>query len=598
MLIKALLQYYKSMAKKGRLPLLGWCNAKAAFALELNEAGELVTILPLKTEQTRGKKVVEVPQIHEVPEQVKRSSGIAAQFLCDNAGYILGLYDAKTLPDDDKKRQKVIQRSQDSFKACADKHLAVLQSVETPVAQSVKNFFKNWSVETAHEHDVVQCWADELLKGGNCLFFVNGVFAQQDPAIRQAWEKYITDSRTDVPIMQCAVTGQYLPVARLHPVIKGVVDAQSSGASLVSFNAPAYDSYGRDGEQGLNAPVSEGAAFAYTTALNYLLADTDYVYRISDTMLVSWSEDADTTGQMILCGALGKTNVMDNNTLYSIIASWEKGKAIKFEQTEIPYDNRFYILGIAPNAARLAVRFFLQDSFGNFIKHLKEHFERLQIEGPPYAKGFMTLVDILNETVNQNSRDKKPLPILTGSTLRAILTGSSYPAALYQQVLIRLKAEAGNVNYYRAAIIKAYLLKNAKHKWEGLTVSLNETTNEKPYVLGRLFALLEHLQQAAHTSNNKELNTTIKNRYFNSACDNPASVFPVLEKLANHHLAKLSAGNKVFFEKQIGELMDKLPMEMPVLPRTFSLEEQGVFILGYYHQNQKRYAKKEENENG
>jgi len=593
MLLQALTKYYEDLAAKDGVPQRGWCRAKVSFSVEIDQDGKLLAISSLRMQRQRGKKVVDVPQIRKVPEQVKKASGIVSQFLCENAAYFFGLYDEEKMATfaAETKRTKTIQRAKDSFKACAEKHLKILRGVDSPAANAVKNFFQHWDVCHAGQNNVLQTMKKELLQGGNCLFFFCGDFVQNDPAIQAAWEEYLQQNKEGVVKRQCLVTGRLAPIARLHPVIKGVVGAQTAGASLVSFNAPAYESYGKDKEQGLNAPISEYAAFAYTTALNALLADSERVLRISDTTLVGWAEDADPNRQDLVFSCMGNETVLSNDKLYAILSSWEEGREIDYDNVRLSYDNTFYILGIAPNAARLSVRFFIKDKFGNFLRHAKEHFERTRIEKPKTEPEiYIPLWKMLGETVNQKSQDKKPLPSMAGSVLRAILTGVKYPVSLYQQILERLKAENGNVTYRKAGMIKGYLLKNGMNKWEGLTVSLNEETTEKPYVAGRLFSVFEHLQEAA----NPGINATIKDRYFNSACATPANIFPILEKLATHHLRKLEKGSRIYFEKQIGALMDKIAMEPPVLPRIFSLEEQGVFFLGYYHQTQRRYQKKEE----
>ncbi|MFR5853995.1 MAG: type I-C CRISPR-associated protein Cas8c/Csd1 [Lachnospiraceae bacterium] len=259
--------------------------------------------------------------------------------------------------------------------------------------------------------------------------------------------------------------------------------------------------------------------------------------------------------------------------------------------------NRFYILGLAPNASRLAVRFFLQDTFGGFAANLEKHQKRLEIVRPAFDdRNSLSIWSLLRETANPNSRDKKPPEPLVGALLRAVLMNALYPAELFAQTEIRLRAEH-EVSRGKAAILKAYLLRNVvelnpdNHPYkEVLQVQLNETTTYLPYRLGRLFAVLEALQLKA----NPGINATIKDRYFNSACATPAVVFPALIRLAQNHLNKLDGGVKVYYDKMITGLFNTMDESYPV---RLSLQDQGIFQIGYYHQKQKFFTKKEEQEN-
>lgn len=241
---------------------------------------------------------------------------------------------------------------------------------------------------------------------------------------------------------------------------------------------------------------------------------------------------------------------------------------------------------------RLSVRFFLRDSFGRLMKNVNAHYERLEIVRPAYAKtNILPLWAMLRETVNLNSRDKSPSPAMAGAATRAVFSGGPYPASLLEAVMLRIRAER-NITWGRAAIIKAYYLKNP-HKdcpKEVLTVSLNEASTDTAYTLGRLFSVYEAVQQAA----NPGINTTIKDKYFNSAAAMPAGIFPVLNNLYQKHLRKLDGRQRVYYDKQImtlkGILGESYPMRM-------TLAQQGSFDLGYYHQTQKRYTKKEDEKN-
>ena len=416
----------------------------------------------------------------------------------------------------------------------------------------------------------------------------------QDAQIQAAWERHYAAGDESAPVMQCLITGQTSRTALTHPSIKGVRGAQSSGASLVSFNAPAFCSYGH--EQGENAPVGEYAAFAYTTALNALLADRKHCKMLSDTTVVCWAENAGQAyadlGVMALFGVPADAGVQEEDVSRAL-ALLAKGQACEFlEQTLLP-DQHVYFLGLAPNAARLSVRFFLRDSLRQFASHIRAHEAALEIVRPGYdARESLSVWDLARETARRGSDGKysDPAAQLAGDLLRAVLTGGRYPATLLNGITLRIRAEH-TITRGKAAILKAYYTRNTSPlvPKEVLTVELNEQSCYQPYVLGRLFAVLEAVQDAA----NPGINTTIKDKYFNSACATPSVVFPTLIKLAQKHLQKLGHGSKIFYSRQLTELMGKMTQPYPA---HMTLPEQGAFEIGYYHQTQKRYEKKDKEE--
>ena len=577
MILQALVDDYEALSASGKIARPGWGPVKTSIALELTETGEISQAIFLKEKVEKGKKKVLVPKIFDLPAPVKRTVGVAANFLCDNSSYILGF--------DDKGKPK---RSLKCFAACKALHEKVLDGVESPATKAVLAFFQNWKPEKAREHPALQDYMDELLAGGNLIFRYDGQFMHEDPAIRQAWQEYY-DQSGDGPDMVCLVTGNTGPVENIHPSVKGVQGAQSSGAALVSFNAPAFCSYGK--EQNLNAPTSKYAAFAYTSALNYLIASPEYSSRVGDTTVLFWAKNGNPEYSSIFSwGIFGGTAPYNDHELRSMIQDLCKGQAVTYEETLLDPDMDFYILGLAPNAARLSVRFFLHNHFGSILQNVQAHYDRLEIVKPSFEK-FETLPvwKLLSETVNQNSREKEPVPALAGETLRAILNNTRYPATLLNGVTIRIRAER-KITWGRAAILKAYYLQNTHPDVpkEVLTVSLNPESKNPYYTLGRLFSVLEAVQSAA----NPGINATIKDRYFNSASATPSIVFPTLLNLSEKHRKKLTVGQRIYYEKQIMELLAVLGESFPV---RLSLPQQGAFQLGYYHQTQQRYQKKEEN---
>lgn len=546
--------------------------------LNLDDQGDITTVVCIKEEVTRGKKKALVPQIIQLPAPVKRTVGVTANFLCDNSSYILGA---------DKKGKP--KRSLECFQACKTLHETLLVSVEEPAARALLSFFDHWQPEKLTEHPAFAHQdMEDLLASANLIFRYRGRYLHEIPAIRQAWQDYYNNSQ-DSQQFPCLVTGKLAPVAQLHPSIKGIYGAQSSGASLVSFNAPAFCSYDR--EQGLNAPTSQYAAFAYGAALNYLIATQNT--RVGDVTLLFWAENGEEAYADALkrfgFGGGDEDDQYKEEDLKGLMESLAEGADVEWDGTRIDPNMTFYILGISPNVARLSVRFFLRNSFGQFIRSVKAHYDRLEIVRPSFDPfDNIPVWRMLKETVNPNSKEKKPAADMAGDTLRAILTNTPYPATLLNGVTLRIRADR-EMNRTRAAILKAYYLKNRNPfvPEEVLTVSLNQDSNHEAYVLGRLFSVLEAIQSDA----NPGINATIRDKYFSSASATPGVVFPTLVNLAQKHLRKLDEGKKIFYDKQLTELMSKLG---ETYPNRMNLPQQGAFQLGYYHQTQYRFTKKED----
>lgn len=583
MILQALTRYYEALLKRGDIAPLGWSKTKISFALCLDKDGHVTQVIPTMEPVEMGKKTVLRPQEKTLPAGEDRSSNVAANFLWDNSGYILGI-DQKGKPE----------RSKKYFSEAKALHHAVLDGVNSPTSSAILAFFDAWQPERAAEHPALASQLQAITSGGNLLFRVDGVYPQEDTAICDAWQRYWERTDKNAKLMQCLVTGQYhQEIARTHPKIKGDPrdGFQTMGNTLVSFNNDSESSYGQ--EQSYNAPVGKYAAFAYTAALNHLLANRNNVQIIGDTTVVCWAEGAEPVYQDLFMSFVSGSlpPAISDNDLRAALKRLAMG--LPCDDLGVDPNRTFYVLGLAPNAARLSVRFFLRDSFGKLMQNVNAHYERLEIVKPTYEKReVLSLWALLRETVNLNSKDKSPSPAMVGAAARAIFSGGLYPVSLLEAAMLRIRAER-NITWGRAAIIKAYYLKNPHTDCpkEVLTVSLNETSTNIPYTLGRLFSVYEAVQQAA----NPGINTTIKDKFFNSAAAMPASIFPVLNSLYQKHLRKLENGQRIYFDKQVSALKNVLHEDYPA---RMTLAQQGSsFDLGYYHQTQKRYLKKEENKN-
>lgn len=575
MILQALTSLYEALAPKGEVPKEGWSREKISFALGIDENGDLLRITPLfKPGDMPKEKKKEEPQKMMVPIKVGNKS---PKFLWGNSGFILGAANDKTP-----------EKAKECFERNRQFHHQLLDKVDSPAAKAILNFFDGWEPEKTTENELVAQYASELLGSANMVFRFNGKFVHEIPELSAAWQTHYGAAQTEKE--QCLITGMLDAIPETHPLIKGIQGAQSSGAALVSFNASAFCSYNK--EQNQNAPVGKYAAFAYTTALNHLLADRKNVHRIGDASVVCWAENADKQYEDFAAEVFFGDNVdkSDEQRLSALRTSLKLlADGLPCKEMDLDPDRKFYILGLSPNAARIAVRFFYCDSFGKIAGNIYRHHERLEIVRPSYDKfPILPLWKLLSATVNPNAKDKTPNAAMAGAVARAVFSGGRYPASLLECTFLRIKAER-NITRERAAIIKAYYLRNPNEKCpkEVLTVSLNENSKNIPYTLGRLFSVYEEIQQAA----NPGINTTIKDRYFGSAAAMPATVFPILSNLAQKHLRKLSDAQRVYLDKKVMTLKSVLGEQYPA---HMSLPEQGSFDLGYYHQTQARYTKKED----
>jgi len=599
-MLNDLVRYYEILAtdENSTVPKEGYGTANVSFSLNIDDNGNLINISSCKV--PAGKKMVARPMT--VPEPVKgRTNKILPDFLFGNSSYVLGV-------DNKGKRD----RSRDCYKAFKEHNISILRNVNCKEAKAVIKFLEKWDPEKAFDNPLIKENLDEILKGA---IFIFRYYGKEDihnvPEIQEAWMEYKSKLSPN-PIRQCLVTGKPAPIAVLHPDIKGIYKGQSMGNKLVSYNDTAYESYNstKEKKQGLNGPVSEYAAFAYGTALNSLLSNERNKIILGDTTVVFWAESTskvypDMFSLLLDCSPLYENekkiirSTEAEKAIKAVLESISRGKktdVVEVYKKAVDENIKFYVLGMSPNAARITVRFYLKDIFGSFAEKIEQHYEDMSIQ-KQYDNEFdsVPLWRILSETVSKKSDDKTVSAYLLTSLMRAILLGGNYPVSLYQTILQRIHAEQ-DINYYKASIIKAYLLrksrkaKNDMYK-EVLTLALNDNTNNRAYLLGRLFAVFEMVQKDV----NPNIKSTIRDKYFTSACTTPAATFPTLLSLVQHHISKSDYG--VYYDKIIGEIMDKLNIENDPFPKRLSLDDQGIFYLGFYHQRNKFYKGKESKDN-
>jgi len=557
-------------------PPFGYSSEKIGVVVGLNEDGTVASVTDWREGEGRKAR----PRAMLVPQPVKRTAGIAPNFLWDKTSYVLGMTAGEG------------RRTADEHLAFVDRHIEEIGDSDDPGLRAFALFLKNWSPEQFNAPP----WQDEM-KDQNVVFALESdrrahLFLHDRPAAKSLWERLSSQESGEPQI--CLVRGEPGAVARLHPSIKGVWGAQSSGAALVSFNLDAFTSYGH--EQGDNAPVSEAAAFAYTTALNrFLEKDSGHRIQIGDASTVFWADasklaDVDDAEAMFpaffdAAEDMQQEEKTGTKRIHERLEQIRKGIPLEEVEPDLG-DVQFYVLGLAPNAARLSIRFFYSGSFGELTRHYQEFVADMRIEPPPHNP-FPPLWRYLRETAVLG-KSENITPNLAGEWMRSILSGTYYPLTLLSSVLTRIRAD-GEINALRAGILKALLVRNFKR--EKTPVAFDPKNDNKGYLLGRLFAVYEHIQTAALGA---KVNATIKDKFYGSASAQPRKVFHLLESGSANHLSKVGKqkpGYKVVLEKQVGAIMDLMSPGDDPFPTSLSAADQALFGLGYYHQRNEFFKK-------
>lgn len=569
MILKALCDYYQRATQSidKILPAYGFEEKSIPFLVVIDKDGCFIQFE--QTNELHGKKLVAHKFL--VAKAIKKTSDIAANLLWDPADYVLGI-DVKNKPERTAQQLSMfinVIQSRLSL-ACEDDGItAVLKFYEQLTNQPMQSD-PHWQTIVENNHLLTF----KLINDLSPIIF-------NRPYVLAAYQHSLL---ADLAIESfCLVAGKQLPMAVLHPSIKGVWGAQSSGASLVSFNRPSFTSWNK--KQGANSPISEKIAFEYTTALNALLhRECMNRCQIGEISVICWSDENSALEGIL---PLVLSNPQDDDpdaglkAVNLLFASLNKGIYSKSDGC-----TRFYLLGLSPNAARIAVSFWLTGTVAEFSERLGIWLNDVDIIGREY-KGYLSLKEMLRATALLG-KDENIIPYLTSGTIRAIFQGLPQPIGLLHAVLGRIKTDKCYVSYARAALIKACLNSNLSDifdKNDKVAVSLNPNLSRTGYRLGRLFAILERVQ----TDINPSLNTTIRDRYYSRASCTPKSVFNTLLRLYHHHLNKLD--NQLWrlrAEKRVKDIL----IDIHEFPTHLSLEDQGFFAIGYYHQRQDLFTNK------
>jgi CRISPR-associated protein Csd1 len=569
MILKALYDYYQRKAAdpNSHIAPKGWEWKEIPYRIVIDKNGNFVAIEDMREGEGKRKRA----RKFLVPQSVKRTVGKAANLLWDNIEYALGA--------NPRNREDTEER----FNLFKDRIRKEIDIDNSPNVQHLIRFLENDPIQQIENSGYAELWNKILEENPFIVFKID---EEQHNSICDDINNLKNSKEDESPDGVCLITGEKTNVARLHPSIKGVRGGNTQGGALVSYNLPAFNSYYKT--QNYNAPISNNATFAYTTALNVLLGkDSKNNITIADSTIVFWSEkkskeiDPEEIFPWVI--TMQKTDSNDpNRGVEKIEKLFESIFTGKYSQAKT---NHFYVLGLSPNAARISVRFWKAPSVEDFGLNIKKHFDDFAIVHGQKEPKYLSLYQILSSTALQYKMENVP-PNLAGAVIESIIDGTPYPTSLLQQCIRRIRAEQ-NVNRTRAAILKAYLNRfNKIHKpnEKEITMSLDPNNTNVAYRIGRLFAVLEKIQEEA----NPGINATIRDRFYGAASSSPITVFPRLLNLKNSHLKKLNEGRKIYFEKLIGEILNGVKS----FPTNLSLNEQANFAIGYYHQRQDFFTKK------
>lgn len=582
MILQALYEYYQRKASlpDSKIAPEGWQWKEIPFIIVLDESGKFISIEDTREGEDKKRRAKEFL----VPAEVNRPGlSVKANLLWDNIEYVFGILTSKTEENAKKnnKLEKEMERVLDK-KTAFFNNLKQIFSDESSekLVKPILIFLENDPVSKITENGALfDIWNEALNKNSNVTFRITN----STETICDTLKPYIlglsNESEPEISGI-CLITGEQSSIARLHQPIKNIGDKPSM--KIVSYNENSFESYGKI--QSYNAPVSIKAEHAYSTALNELLEkDSKNKVRIGDTTIVFWAQKKDPFE--LFFPNLISTSKDDPDA--DITAVEQLYKSVYAGSQNHEYENKFYVLGLAPNAARISIRFWHQGPIYEFETRIKQHFDDLEIVRSEKDIGKYALFWILSAMAFEGNTENLP-PNLSGAIVQSIMNGTPYPVTMMHQTIRRIRATQ-SVTRMRASILKAYLnryYRTHPTNEEEMKVSLDKENTNQGYRLGRLFAVLEKIQEDA----NPGLNATIKDRYYGAASSTPVTVYPQLLKLKNYHLAKLKIGTKIYYEQLLGEIFNGMKTEMPA---HLSMEDQARFAIGYYHQRQNLFTKRE-----
>lgn len=598
MLIKALCDYYDVLADEGKVLPDGYSPVKVHYKICLTPDGKIDEIIscqniePITAKNGKTKEKY-VPKEVWMPSRTEKP-GIDANIIEHRPTYIFGLnFDNDHFTPIDKTR-----KAEKSHAAFIKANLKFIDGIDSPLVNAYRAFIESWIPENEIGNPHLLSLG-KAYKNSSFIFSLSGrpdLLLHDDPLIKQKWEEYFAEKSAETVsevISQCAITGNREPISRIHNKIKGVYGGLATGASFVCLDNPSECSYGN--KQSYNSNVSETAMKKYTEALNYLLNSKRHKNLIDDITVIYWAtggEKNEDCSDLLASIVFGDNDVMDEKQteemLEGLVESAKDGN-IRSERISslenIDKNVDFYIVGIKPNSSRLTVKFIYHRKFGEILQNIALHQSDMQVSEKIHP---VPLWKLKKELISPKSSNEKIDASLFAEIFKAVIYGTSYPSYLFQTIIRRVKTDK-TINDVRAGIIKACI--NRKSRLDNLKEELKlavDYENKNPaYRCGLLFAVLEKLQQSA---SNNSLNRTIKDAYFSSAASKPALVFPKLISLAQNHLKKVNEKTEIYFSKLIQEIIVGIENKFP---ETLTLQQQGEFMIGYYHQYREFFIKKD-----
>lgn len=598
MLIQALCEYHDILAQSGKLVPDGYSSVPIHYCISLHMDGSIAGIYSCETTKTiidkKGKrKQKQVPTEMTLPKRTQKT-GVDANIAEHRPLYLFGLqYDKDKLSAEDR-----TQKAKKSHAAYIEKNLAFLEGLDSPMISAYRAFLTSWKPENEAENLFLLGLGKKYNTSGY-IFSLEGhpeIMLHTEPEVLAKWETLYHDQQKqteDTLKMQCAVTGEEAPIARIHEKIKGVMGGLATGTVLISYKNSAETSYGK--EQSYNSNISETVMQKYTSTLNYLLKTKHHHIFLEGMTLVFWSMTTQSAEDDMM-SALFQANYdqMDasqtGDMLLKLMKQAQKSTVLLEEiasTCNIDPNVDFYMVGFLPNTSRLSLKFLYHKKYGEILQHIAEHQNDLQIGNKLHP---ISIGQIFYALLPPTTKKSTVPPALTAKIMESVLYGTPYPTSLLSNMIKRVKTDTGlSVSRIRAGVIRGCINRYARrNQKEELQMYLDEQNTNQAYVCGRLFAILEKLQKDALGNG---INRTIKDAYFASAASKPSLVFPKILKLAQHHLNKVNS--PVYYNKCIGEIMIHLDGKFP---DTLSLMEQGKFIIGYYQQYESFFEKKEKTE--
>lgn len=619
MIINALSEAYDRLCSNSDIEIMrdGYSYEKVPLIAVIGDNGELIDLVS-NTERIflKGKNKEEAKR-ERLPERIPRTS-VVPNFLCDTFSYVLGLEIVKI--NEDGKKSKVLKqtdKARKSFDSFKEKIVNDLKDVPGENAAAVLKFYKHWKPENETQNEFFfykDKNGEKKLKdlNGNIIFALNSVNKKtiDDKDIINKWATLLQNKKVETSekgvTSQCCISGEKDIIARTHFPIKGVMGAQSSGAAIVSYNSPSFESYNK--EQSYNGPISEEVMRKYTAALNYFLqSGSKNKIIIGNETLVFWaeSENEDYIDEIWDLLGIKPTESNEEATESKVMSALNHIRIGQVPLDFMPDDVEFHLLALSPNAGRISVRRYYNTTLGAFRDNMLQHYKDMMLLNSKGEFRQIAFGQILNATVPSTiteDRGSKINPGFSGALFEAAINNYPYPSALFAEIVARVKTDNAksddkqrtamlvSLTSIRAAFIKAYIIrKGRKYKIkEEINLELNKNNLSESYLLGRLFAVMEKTQQDAIPS----ASSTIKDRFFASACSTPAIVFPSLLIGYQNHIAKLDKKG-IRYEKLLDEIISKLS---DGFPRQLDLDGQGRFILGYYQQRANLWTKQNNNE--